>query len=218
MNLLFPILTVLLAAIGYRGYLTLEENLESFFIFNPDQLKQISSAALEQHGNNTEAVVSHIVASLQQIEGVRDHINLEQEWVFNNAGGAMGAMYIIHASITEYLIIFGTALGTEGHTGRHTADDYFYILKGAELAYVPGQFEPEVYPVGSVHHLRRGDVKQYKMESACFALEYARGWIPPMMPFGYADTFTSTFDFPTLWATTRITGREMIANLVKGKL
>lgn len=98
MNFLSLALTVLLAAVGYRGYLSLEENLESFFIFNPDQLKQISSAALEQHGNNTEAVVSHIVASLQQIDSVKDHINLEQEWVFNNAGGAMGAMYIIHAS------------------------------------------------------------------------------------------------------------------------
>ena len=108
-------------------------------------------------------------------------------------------------------------MGTEGHTGRHTADDYFHILQGTQTAFVPGVYEPEVYPVGSVHYLPRGQVKQYRMESSCFALEYARGWIPPMMAFGYADTFTSTLDFPTLWATTRITGAQMVGNLLKGK-
>ncbi|KAH7042102.1 ERG2 and Sigma1 receptor like protein [Macrophomina phaseolina] len=208
----------LLAAVLLPVYNWLEKNLESFYIFDPKDLHDLANRAIAQHGNDTRAIVSYITTELSGRDHLTTFVNLDEEWVFNNAGGAMGAMYIIHASITEYLIIFGTAIGTEGHTGRHTADDYFNILTGTQLAYVPGEYEPEVYPPGSVHHLRRGDVKQYKMDSSCFAMEYARGWIPPMLFFGYADTFSSTLDFPTLWATTRITGREMIANLLKKKL
>ncbi|CAI4210426.1 unnamed protein product [Parascedosporium putredinis] len=141
------------------------------------------------------AIVDFIVTELS--EKHPKHVNLEQEWIFNNAGGAMGAMYVIHASITEYLIIFGTTIGTEGHTGRHTADDYFNILTGTQTAYTAGTFEPEVYPAGSVHHLRRGTVKQYRMPEGCFALD--------------------TLDLPTLWRTTYVTGREMIGNLLIGK-
>ncbi|RSL53353.1 C-8 sterol isomerase [Fusarium sp. AF-6] len=205
------LLTALLASVFY----VLEQNLDKFYIFDLEHLDDVSKRALAEHGNNTRAVVEYIVTELN--EKTPAHVNLNEEWVFNNAGGAMGAMYIIHASVTEYLIVFGTAIGTEGHTGRHTADDYFHILSGTQLAYVPGSYEPEVYPPGSIHHLHRGDVKQYKMPEGCFALEYARGWIPPMLFFGFADGLSSTLDFPTLWHTTRITGREMISNLLKGK-
>ena len=56
------------------------------------------------------------------------------------------------------------------------------------------------------------------MDDGCFALEYARGFIPGMLLFGYGDGLTSTFDLPTLWRTTWVTGWEMVGNLVKGKI
>ncbi|KAB5575816.1 ERG2/sigma1 receptor-like protein [Coniochaeta sp. 2T2.1] len=199
------------------AWYVLEQRLQSFYIFEPAHLHDLSKRAIAAHGDDMRSVVKYIVDELNTRVETKDHINLDEEWVFNNAGGAMGAMYIIHASITEYLIIFGTAIGTEGHTGRHTADDYFHILFGTQTAYTAGEYEPEVYRPGDVHHLRRGDVKQYRMPEGCFALEYARGWIPPMLFFGYADTMFSTLDIPTLWRTSYITGREMIANFVKGK-
>lgn len=116
---------------------TLDSSLPNFYIFSPSELHSLSLAAIAKHGNDTAGVVQHIVSELATTHP--DHVNLDEEWVFNNAGGAMGAMYIIHASVTEYLIVFGTAIGTEGHTGRHTADDYFHILKGEQVAYKPGK-------------------------------------------------------------------------------
>jgi C-8 sterol isomerase len=196
----------------------LDEIKDQWYIFNTEKLHILAKDAVAKHGNDTSAMVSFISQNLTQEYSLK-HINPRvEEWVFNNAGGAMGAMYVIHASITEYLIIFGTAIGTEGHTGRHTADDYFHILTGEQWAFAPPNLEMEVYPAGSVHHLKRGAIKQYKMHKGCFALEYARGWIPLMLPFGFADMLTSTLDFQTMYDTARITGREMIRNLIAGKI
>ena len=39
------------------------------------------------------------------------------QWIFMNAGGWMGSMCLLHASLTEYVLFFGSALDTTGHSG-----------------------------------------------------------------------------------------------------
>lgn len=212
----------------------LDSKKSQFYIFDPDQLHKLAQRALidnghlkiingelipipQENANATRPVIDYIISELRKTIDTR-YLTDKEEWIFNNAGGAMGAMFIIHASLTEYLIIFGTPLGTEGHTGLHTADDYFHILYGEQWAFSAGSLDKEIYSVGSVHYLPKGNSKQFKMHQGCWALEYARGWIPPMMPFGLADTFTSTLDIFTLYHTVRISAREMIRNLLQGKI
>lgn len=41
------------------------------------------------------------------------------QWIFMNAGGWMGSMCLLHASLTEYILFFGTAVETSGHSGKN---------------------------------------------------------------------------------------------------
>ncbi|KAG1862771.1 ERG2 and Sigma1 receptor like protein-domain-containing protein [Suillus subalutaceus] len=180
----------------------------------PKFLHELAQEAVLVSPNDPQGMITHILTNLTstypQLDSPAISLNMNaSEWVFSNAGGAMGA-------ITSLFSV--PPLGTEGHTGLHTADDYFHILVGEQWAFKPGALEMERYGPGDMHFLPRGTAKQYKMHEGCFALEYARGWIPLMMPFGLADTFTSTLDLPTLYHTVRITGREMIKNLLVGKI
>ena len=127
----------------------------------------------------------------------------------------MGSMIILHASFTEYLILFGTPLGTEGHSGVHAAHDYFTILTGEQQRLMPGEIEATTYRAGDQNYLPRGVSSQYALNG--WALELAQGWIPTMLPFGFLDTFSSTLDLANLWKTVYLTAINMFGQAKIGK-
>jgi C-8 sterol isomerase len=185
------------------------------YVFEPGVLHDVARQAIAR-GRPVEELITIVVEELSK--RYPGHISSTPSWLFNNAGGAMGSILVLHASLSEYVIIFGTAVGTEGHTGRFLADDYFIILDGEQWTCSAGELRRKVFRPGDMHHLPRGEVRQYRMPDACWALEYARGHIPTMLPFGLADTLTSTLDFRTLARTMWIYARLTVKELLQGKI
>lgn len=87
-----------------------------------------------------------------------------------------------------------------------------------QWAFSAGNVKREVYRPGDQHHLTFGHAKQYKMHKGCWALEYARGNIPAMLPFGFVDTLTSTLDIFSLYQTVKVSAVGIIGELLKGKI
>ena len=92
------IIVVVLSCI-YAISSILDANLfDRHYVFTPEKLHVLSKGAIAKHGNDTRAVVDNIVGQLRADPTLSPYLSNDEEWCFNNAGGAMGAMYIIHAS------------------------------------------------------------------------------------------------------------------------
>ena len=92
----FFIIAILLALLSTFFYY-FDSHLERFYIFEPHELHSLAKRAVDAHGDDTRAVVDYILDDLRKSSAAK-HINWDEKYIFNNAGGAMGGMYIIHAS------------------------------------------------------------------------------------------------------------------------
>ncbi len=125
-------------------------------------------------------------------------------WIFNNAGGVMLEMKLYHASTKEYIMIWGTPIGSEGHTGRHLAEFHDTVLDGEAWYYTEGQLTRDVHKPGDYVFVGKGQSSGMHYPDHVWMLEYARGSMPSLFPFGLADGLFSTLDYKTLWNTLRI--------------
>eukprot|EP01027_Heterolobosea_sp_BB2_P020479 GEZU01029217.1.p1 GENE.GEZU01029217.1~~GEZU01029217.1.p1 ORF type:complete len:246 (-),score=99.35 GEZU01029217.1:96-833(-) len=143
----------------------------------------------------------------------------KQEWMHVNVGGTMGQMIILHCSFSEYIMFFGTPLGTEGHSGRYFYDCHDYILRGRHDTYEPGEIDGATFRPGEVTHLIRGSACGYRSERHTYMLEYGHGLGILLAGFWpLVSVLFNTLDFVSFIGVIGIYGKHMIRNLLKGKI
>jgi hypothetical protein len=183
-------------------------------VFHPEELHRIARNALAH--KEREAILNSVEEQLAA--RYPKHITRSSPWLFNNAGGAMGQIKLLHCSLSEYILIFGTPIGTEGHSGRYTTEVYDFMLDGEMWCYYPGEFQRTVFRPGDAAYLGADEAKGYAVPSHAYMLEYARGAIPTMLPFGLSDTLFSTRDRRTLGRTVFHYGKLTVKELLQGKI
>lgn len=72
----------------------------------------------EKKGQDHDVVFALVEERLRNRYGNHILSPSMMEWIFVNAGGWMGAMRVLHASTSEYILFFGTAIDTSGHSGK----------------------------------------------------------------------------------------------------
>jgi hypothetical protein len=184
------------------------------FVFNPRILYEISKKGLGKSLEQAFEIINDELA-----KAYPDYIVNNQKWIFNNAGGGMAQLKLMHASIREYLIFWGTCVGTEGHSGRYRSEIFDFMLRGEMRCEYEGVFKPEVHvPGGKPAYLGSKIVKHYVIERDAFMLEYCRGNIVKMLPFGLLDSLLSALDLRTIGRLVYNYGKLTMINLfTKGK-
>ncbi len=163
------------------------------YVFDPQVIHEVSRKHL---GQPLEQMFASITAELS--ERYPGMIDDSKPWIFNNAGGVMLQMKLLHASTKEYVMIWGTPIGSEGHTGRHLVEFYDTVLDGEAWYYQEGHFDRDVYAPGDHIFLGKGQSAGMHYPDHVWMVEYARGVLPSLLPFGMADGLLSTMDFKTV--------------------
>lgn len=161
-------------------------------VFDPDIVHQCSMACLGRPKPEMFDVFAESLAS--HYPGILD---FSQPWIYSIAGGAMIQMKVYYASMTEYIMIWGTPIGSEGHSGRHFTGFWDTVIDGETWYYGEGQFEKTIYKPGDRIYVGPGQARAMNFTNGVWAVEYARGFLPLSAPFGVAEEIFVCLDFLT---------------------
>lgn len=171
------------------------------YVFSKEGVAKI---AKQYAGQDHDLAFAKVVVELRKTYPGHILPDEDLQWVFVNAGGWMGSMCLLHASLTEYVLLFGTAVDTGGHSGRYWAEISDTIISGTFRQWKEGTTKSEIfYPGDTIVH-GAGEATSVQWSAGTWMVEYGRGFIPSTLGFALADTVFSTQDFLTLFYTVRV--------------
>jgi len=182
------------------------------YVYDTQVIHEISCKHL---GEPLEEMFANITADLEaRYPGT---IDTTQPWIYSNAGGVMIQMKLYHATTKEYIMIWGTPIGSEGHTGRNLVAFYDTVLDGEAWYYKEGQFARDVYTPGDYIVVKEGEATGMHYPDHVWMIEYARGPLLTLLPFGLSDGLFSTLDYKTVIKTVQIYFSLMFGQLNKSQ-
>jgi C-8 sterol isomerase len=162
------------------------------YIFDPDVVHECAMTCL---GKPKPAMFDAFADAMEaRYPGVLDR---SQPWIYSIAGGAMIQMKLYYASIHEYIMIWGTPIGSEGHSGRHRVGFWDTVIDGEMWYFAEGEFDKRIYKPGDRVYVGPKQACGMNFTNGVWAVEYERGPLPTSVPFGLADELFSTLDWQT---------------------
>ena len=179
------------------------------YIFNPNALQDIVKKNLNLP---LEERLDAIIADIDKKYPKR--ICTKKKWAFSIAGGITGQLTVLYGSLSEYILIFGCPVGSEGYSGRFAPTLYDIIIDGEHQTYTLGQIRPEVHLPGDMIVLPRGTAKGCLMKPGNWIMEYGRGFVLQALPFGILASFIISMDYRSVrrqfWEYSKICTREIL--------
>ncbi|KAM9820703.1 sigma non-opioid intracellular receptor 1 [Neosynchiropus ocellatus] len=177
------------------------------YVFNKEDVAKL---AKQYAGQDHDQAFAKVVVELRKRYPGHILPDEDLQWVFVNAGGWMGSMCLLHASLTEYLLLFGTAVDTGGHSGRYWAEISDTIISGTFRQWKEGTTKSELYYPGDLIVHTMGEATSVQWSAGTWMVEYGQGFIPSTLGFALADTLFSTQDFVTMFYIIRVYAKALL--------
>lgn len=160
-------------------------------VFDPDRLHEIAKSGI---GLPFDEMIRTVIEQLEL--AYPGQIETEPDWLFSMAAGLKGSMTVLHASMSEYLVIFGTPIASTGFSGRYRLDIHDFMLEGEMWTYFEESPGTRVESrAGDRLLLGKRQGKGVSIADSAWMLEYGRGPIVSALPLAVGDSLLSCGDF-----------------------